>query len=233
MIKKRLTQFVIIIYVTLIIITLPVSAYGIIGLSNFVQTQIYTDGIFTDVSNTAWYADNVKTVYNYGLMNGVDSGKFNPQGAITIAETITIAARVHCSYYVGENISIDSNADFPVWYEPYLIYCTDAIIINKDYPDYNAPITRAEFAKIISGSVDPIDLEEINTIDDGAIPDVPSDTEYADGVYLLYRAGVLTGADSNGSFNPDATITRAEAAAVITRIIDPSLRQSLDLGGEY
>ena len=74
---------------------------------------------------------------------------------------------------------------------------------------------------------------QINWVINGAIPDVPMSSDYADAVYMLYRAGVLVGSDSTGKFNPDSTITRAEAAALITRIVDPSLRQSIELNGEY
>ena len=40
---------------------------------------------------------------------------------------------------------------------------------------------------------------------------VPLDAAYADAVYRLYRAGVLTGSDSLGTFGPDSSITRGAA----------------------
>jgi len=36
---------------------------------------------------------------------------------------------------------------------------------------------------------------------------------------MLYKAGVVAGSDSIGTFNPGANITRAEAAAIISRVI--------------
>ena len=57
----------------------------------------------------------------------------------------------------------------------------------------------------------------------------PMSASYADAVYLLYRAGVLTGSDSAGTFRPDSTIKRSEAAAIVTRMADPSLRQRITL----
>lgn len=38
------------------------------GLSNFKKQVEYTG--FSDVPGSAWYADSVKTVCEYGLMNG-------------------------------------------------------------------------------------------------------------------------------------------------------------------
>ncbi|MDO4562349.1 MAG: S-layer homology domain-containing protein [Clostridia bacterium] len=51
-----------------------------------------------------------------------------------------------------------------------------------------------------------------------AFPDVPSDASYAEAANLLNELGILTG-DENGNFNPDKTLTRAEAAALIVRTL--------------
>ena len=52
----------------------------------------------------------------------------------------------------------------------------------------------------------------------GPFPDVPEDAGYAEAVEALAELGVLQG-DSTGNFNPDSTITRAEVAAVICRLL--------------
>lgn len=48
--------------------------------------------------------------------------------------------------------------------------------------------------------------------------DVPESAEYAEAVELLSDYGVLTG-DENGNFNPNSTITRAEFATIICRLV--------------
>ncbi len=53
--------------------------------------------------------------------------------------------------------------------------------------------------------------------------------KYNGKVLFLYRAGILTGSDWMGNFNPDSTITRAEAAAIISRIADRRLRKTFSL----
>ena len=53
---------------------------------------------FSDVKDTSWYAENVKTAYELGFMNGKSEGKFDPNGNVTLAEGITMAARVHAIY---------------------------------------------------------------------------------------------------------------------------------------
>ena len=49
-------------------------------------------------------------------------------------------------------------------------------------------------------------------------PDVMPDAEYAQAVAELANLGVITG-DDKGNFNPDSTITRAETAAIICRLL--------------
>ena len=47
---------------------------------------------------------------------------------------------------------------------------------------------------------------------------------YAESVYTLYRAGVMCGSDGNGTFLPQSSISRAEAACVISRMADSDRR---------
>lgn len=51
------------------------------------------DSSFSDVDTKAWYADEVQAVVSAGLMEGVGSGKFMPQGTVTEEELITVLAR--------------------------------------------------------------------------------------------------------------------------------------------
>lgn len=54
--------------------------------------------------------------------------------------------------------------------------------------------------------------------EEGPFPDVPADAAYAEAVTTLVELEILTG-DDQGNFNPDKTITRAEAAAIICRML--------------
>lgn len=204
----------------------------LIGLQNFIKVAEYKSEMFTDISDSAWYFQNITAVYNYGLMNGISNTQFNPNGNITIAQAITVAARINKIYCTGDGEFIEYNEN-DMWYAEYVNYALETKLIDIPYTNYNIPATRAEFAKILAASVDPIDLEAINIVDDISIPAVDMSVDYADAVYLLYRAGVLSGSDANGTFNPDSTITRAEAAAIITRIVEPNLRKQIELVGEY
>ena len=197
---------------------------GTAGLSNFTKSNTYTAGQFTDVTAGAWYAASVQAAYEYGLMQGASANLFNINGNLTVAETITIAARLHATYQ-GKGYTFSSGSP---WYQPYLDYAIQNGICST-YPDYNAVISRASFAMILTNALPAEALQAKNTVEENGIPDVPSDANYHDAVYRLYRAGVLSGTDSAGTFAPFNSITRAEVAVILSNMVDPSLRKSFTL----
>lgn len=197
-------------------LTLPAAA------GDWVQSRSYVHGTFSDVQAADWYAGSVATVYSYGLMEGSGS-TFDPDGQLTVAETLALACRLYCQA-TGEALPESGSP----WYQGYVDLALSCGILDYAYADYTAAVTRAEFVRLLSAALPEESLEEINTVDDGAIPDVSLSADYAFAVYRFYRAGLLTG-DADGSFRPGAAIIRAEAAAVLARIVEPDRRVSLTL----
>lgn len=191
----------------------------------FPKVNNYHNGMFTDVSPSAWYADKVKAAYEYGLMSGVGNGLFQPTRNITIAEAIVIASKLHSTYHLSENKIQGSGT----WYQPYIDYAFANQIVTQVYPNYNTPISRGEFAIIMSNAFPDAALVQINAVQDNTIPDVAAGSNYYNAVYRLYRAGVTSGVDSAGTYNPNAQITRAEAATILGNMVDTSLRRTFTL----
>ena len=192
------------------------------GLANFKAVNTYTQGQFADVAESFWGAANVARAYELGLMKGTSAAYFSPEESVTIAETITMAARLHSIYATGSENFVQSN----IWYQTYVDYCKEKGIVTKDF-DYNAPAKRSDFAAILAAALPAAALSGINDI--GEIPDVAKSEAYAGAVYTLYRAGVLTGNDAAGTFGPETSINRAAAAAILTRMADPALRKNITL----
>ena len=72
-----------------------VSAFAITANADFAKTKTYTEGQFTDVPATEWYASSVKDAFEFGIMNGDSATTFNPNGTLTVAEGITVATRLY------------------------------------------------------------------------------------------------------------------------------------------
>lgn len=205
------------------IIAAPPSEQPDIEVVKLDPVRSYSSGQFRDVSGGDWYFDYAKASYELGLMNGDDAGNFNASGSMTIAETITMAARIH-SLYTGDGHDFAAEPG-DQWYQPYVDYAYEKGIISDKYKNsnMNAQAARLEFAEILGGALPDDALAEINEAPDGTIPDVSSVSDAGQAVYRLYRAGVLTGSD-DGKFHPSDSISRAEASAVITRMADSTLR---------
>ena len=79
-------------------------------------------------------------------------------------------------------------------------------------------------AAILAAALPAEAMGAINSVGDNAIPDVSSAHPNANAIYTFYRAGILTGTDTAGSFAPDLEINRAAAAVILTHLADPALR---------
>ena len=217
---KRLVVLVVIISLALALAT---PALGVMSLSNFDRVREY-DGRFSDVPSDAWFYQGVRNVYERGIMQGRSAETFDPNGTITIAETIKLAATLHRIFHTGFG---EFSSGSP-WYRPYLEYAHRNGLRIGAFRNFNMPITRADFAVIMESSLPDEAFTPISRIADGAIPDVYEHFSYGRAVYTLYRAGVLTGFDSDGTFFPNRTLTRAEASIVVSRMIDADTRVSVD-----
>lgn len=158
--------------------------------------------------------------YELGLMKGTGNGTFSPGNNVTLAETITLAARLHSIYYTGS----DSFASYDGgnWYDPYVDYARERGIVNTYY-NYSRPSTREEFVHILAKALPEEALENIT----GRVSFADSgDITYMADVNLLSGAGVINGIKESGEtyFKPLNTITRAEVAAVVGRMARPESR---------
>lgn len=198
------------------------------SMENFKTIRTYTAGQFTDVSDSDWYAENVKMAYELSLVNGTSDSSFSPNSNLTIAEAITLASRMNNVYYGNTYTFVTGN----VWYQTYVDYAIEKGIIKKDeYINFDNFATRYQFAEIFSSALPDDALQVINHVADDSIPDVSMQSSYATAVYKLYRAGVLTGNDTKGTFAPNTNIQRSAVAAIVSRMANVKLRQRITLTG--
>jgi len=178
---------------------------------------------FTDVSENAWFYNDVLRAYGDGLINGKTKTTFAPDMNITYVEAIKLAACMYQKYTEGEVTLAVGNP----WYQPYLDYCIENGILREEHGyDLNAPATRQGYMRIFAYSLPPEALEEINYVAEDAIPDVKKDPA----IYKLYRAGIVGGVDAARNCNPNANIKRSEVAAVLTRMMNKAARIEFTLG---
>jgi len=224
--KKKIVSLLIVLALAL---ALMPSALAASSLSNFSSHRTYKEGQFKDVPRDEWYYASVASAYELGLVNGDSPTAYNPNGSVTLAETLALASRLHSIYYGGTGVFEQDDA---CWYQVYVDYAVaQNIIVRGQYADYDVAATRAQFAVIMAAALPTDALQAKNTV--SQIPDVQESASYGPAVYKLYRAGVLAGNDDYGTFSPNSNIKRSEVAAVVTRMALPAQRKDVDLKVAY
>ncbi len=202
-----------------VVISLLLATLLCVGASAaFVKTNTYSNGLFSDVKSDAWYASEVKSTYELGLMNGKGYGAFDPEGSVTVAEAITMAARAS-AMYKGETIAQSGTE----WYDMYVNYAkSKGFVKDGQFDDFSRPAKRYEVAVLFENAMPDGYYTAKNSVEE--IPDISEKQEYLDELLTLYNAGVVMGSDNYGHFFPENNITRAEAAAIINRVALPENR---------
>ncbi len=195
----------------LVVATLVVTTAASVS-AEFSKTKTY-NGSFTDVAQNVWYAKDVACAYELGFMEGMSETSFSPAAAVTVAQGITMASRVHAVY---NNKTIGKASDGQ-WYDMYVKYAKDNGIIHENqFDSYTRELKRFELAELFHDTMPEGYFSAINDVD--YIPDVPVGAMYGEKLLTLYNAGIVMGSDDYGTFNPDASIVRSECAAIINRV---------------
>ncbi|MDO5028325.1 MAG: S-layer homology domain-containing protein, partial [Bacillota bacterium] len=157
--------------------------------------------------------DDIPEGTHFAYLKGYPDGTIRPDGFVTRAESAQIIATLR-----GLNLNNSSQpgfADTPSsWYNAAI----NAVVeegLMKGYPDGsfrpNERITRAEFAQVIKN------------IDKASYADAPfadADGHWAeDAINQAYGNGRISGYP-DGTFKPDANITRAEAVVICNNLFD-------------
>ncbi len=174
---------------------------------------------FSDVKSSAWYYSSVNYVSDKGIMQGTSSGKFSPNANLTRAMGVTLIHRLAGTPSASGASIPFTDVKSGQWYTDAVKWAyKNGIVTGKSstYFDVNGDITRAEFATI---------LNRYSNHRNYTLPrtrmDIFSDfnkipTWAISAVDTMYKAGIINGKD-DGTFDPNAKITRAEAAAMIER----------------
>ena len=198
-------------------------------LQNLVGTGLFfvpEDFPFYDVDSDDWFYEPVKSAWQNDLIDGVTARYFKPERSLTVAQAVKLAAALHQKQSVGF-VTLQNGGTH--WYDNYVNYAVansliEAAYQSKSAEDMNKAVTRAEFVHILAKL---LNAGTINTVNN--IPDVKAGDAYADEIFAFYRAGILTGSDRLGTFHPESSLKRSEAAAILVRLYDATQRQYITL----
>jgi len=159
---------------------------------------------FIDTENH-WSDYDVCQLARFGLIRGVSDGYFAPDAKLTEKQAVLLTMRAL------NLIEYDNEADW------------EKIAIENGFvsanTDHDREITREEFASVLSKAISYkkgdliVTVGKTNFADDKEIS-----KEYSLDVLAVSNEELMKG-DENGCFNPQKTLTRAEAATTIARLI--------------
>ena len=185
---------------------------------------------FSDVPQSHWAYSVIDEASDDGIMNGKAAGVFAPNATLTRAEYATmlynlapesdVMKLVHGSTADNGLYDVDGNA----WYADTVSWAVARGVFKNNDGSFspNRTISREEMAvatyeflhKYCDGKF-VLDSIYKGFTDDAAF----SSSANRDKVYILVNNGVIAG-KSDGSFDPQGSLTRAEAAAMAVRVAD-------------
>ena len=163
-----------------------------------------------------WAKDFVEALAARGIVNGTN-GNFNPNAKIKRGDFVLMLAQV---------LDINSNKDAGFSDVAKSDYYSNAIAAAKELGivkgisdkvfGAKAEISRQDVMAIIARTLEKAGIE-MKAADLGQFKDAAAISDYAkDSVAKLVGTGIISG--NNGSINPKASLTRAEAAKMIYEV---------------
>ncbi len=211
-----------------VLLALPFPAAAAEPDADWLIPKVRDYGTFTDTAGTICETA-ARICCETGLMDGIDGKHFMPEIGLTCAQAMVICARLH-RLLGGETLDYFEPISLkgPDWWKPYDQYLREQAPALEEAEFYTglraypqSPCYRGAFLKLLSAvlTAQNVSLPELNQV--SAVPDCKDPD-----LLMLYRAGILTGKDRYGTLKERASLSRAAAAAMLARVIDPAQRVS-------
>ncbi len=185
------------------------------GTSEIAQTV--PSAPFTDLAEAAWAETEIKQLYASGVVSPAEDGRFRPNDAVTREEYVKLLMEAFGLKAEGKANPFADEAE-GAWYTPYLAAARQIGLVNG-YEDgrfgVGEQITRQDMATMAYRAIGLVGKTLTATAKETAFSDVDAISDYArEAVTVLQRAGIISGM-TDGSFAPEETASRAQAAKII------------------
>ena len=176
---------------------------------------------FPDLVTSEWYHDGVHFCIEEGLMNGMDTGDFQPGGNTTRAQLVTILYREAGSPDVSSVTEPFSDVAEADWFYKAVVWAYNNGVVNGTSDTTFSPndnVTREQVATILyrySGS-------PVGTGDLSVFPDVNTVSSYAvPALTWAVGEGLINGVAKDGvsTLDPTGNATRAQIATILMRYL--------------
>ena len=177
---------------------------------------------FVDVAQDAWYRLHVDTVVSRGLFTGTGDSIFSPNLSMTRAMFTQVLANLEGISQFNSPGNLFGDVQPSAWYYTAVNWAaTNGIVLGVGAgvfaPSNN--VTREQMAVMLINYSNTLGISlPRNQV--ASFVDQSTISPWAlDAVMLIAEAGIVTGRP-DGSFDPQATATRAEVATVFARFLE-------------
>jgi len=173
---------------------------------------------FSDVTPGKWFYDSVTKMTDQEIFKGYPDGTFKPNNTVTYGEFI----KMFVVATTGEDVGNSTEGHWAT-------NCYDKGIELGLYTEFDiregdldSDIPRKLMAFMVSNHFYGIEINNYDSVE-ASIHDLDQGKPYQHEIIKSYGMGILTGYE-DGSFKPNGTLTRAESATVINRILNENER---------
>ena len=193
------------------------------GSVEIVVSPLSASSTFADVNGTySWAASSVDFLNQGGVVKGIDANHYGPAQQITRGDFVLMLYRAFGLRSAGSSSFPDVPTDS---YYAEAIASAKALGIATGTGDgkFNptAPLTRQDAMLLIQRTLNATGQTMANGSSSAlnSFPDRDKVADYARGaVAAMVQAGIVKG-DGNGNLNPTGSLTRAEMAAILHRVL--------------
>ena len=190
-------------------------AISVVLAITMVSTSAFAvDPSFKDVPSNHWAKQSITAMADKGIMTGVSDGVFAPSNTLTYAEFFTMLTR---QFYADK---LSGEGEY--WYSQFVAAAAAAgIDQGLSMKSVTDVITRYDMAQIMYNLMSKKGVQMPSNVDTSKIADwskIPQ--EYQKAVSVCYSLGTLSGTDSKGTFNGTGNMDRAQAAVVMSRLLE-------------
>ena len=182
-------------------------------------TATHAEVRFSDVKANDWFSSSVTKLTSLGGIAGYPDGTFRPYGTVTRAECIALVVQ-------ALNIKTKATHTDP-WYAGIMAAAEECGLIDAtEFTDASKPITRYEMARLAVHALAykkeeiPSDYADYASL----VFDLNKSAAYREDINKVIATGILNGY-TDRTFQGLRTLTRAEAASVVVRIMDKDARK--------
>ena len=195
---------------------------------------------YKDVASDYWAEDYITELSSKGFFSGYEDGTFRPEGTITYIETLSMLSRMYdleddeieAMVLDFKNVVAEKLPSALSWAKTEISVCLAAGIVSANELgklDLTSRITKKDFSLLLvralqlDGKINANSSAKLTFADEADITGI-----YRGCVAILHNAKIIDG-DDNNKFNPNQTVTRAVAAALLYRALSYTKTSNISL----